>query len=98
MNTGSSNKNVGLILMEEGFITERQHQKAVVHAKLNSVTLHDALVRLGFVTEKEITEAGAKNRGLEFADIDGVMPDSALATVIPYYLARLYTIVPSTLR
>jgi len=97
MNTGSSNKNVGLILMEEGFITERQHQRAVVHAKLNSVTLHDALVKLGFVTEKEITEAGAKNRGLEFADIDGVMPDSALATVIPYYLARLYTIVPISL-
>ena len=50
----SSKEELGSLLVEEGFITARQLDKAMEKAESSGDNLQKVLIAMGFVTEKDV--------------------------------------------
>jgi len=90
----SLKKDIGELLVEEKFITEKQLQKALEQAKKTSESLQRILVNMGFVTDKDITEVIGKQMGVEFIDLEEYEIDPELARSVPEHLAQRYKVIP----
>jgi len=91
-----SNEDLGRLLVEEGFITERQLEKAKADAERRGDPLQKALVSMGFVSDKDIVESMGKQMGVAFVDLDRIEVDIDLAKSIPEHLAQRYKVIPVT--
>lgn len=89
-----SNEDLGRLLVSEGFITERQLEKAQADAERRGESLQKVLVSMGFVSDKDITESLGKQMGVAFVDLDRVDLDAELARSIPEHLAQRYKVIP----
>jgi len=87
-------KEIGELLVEEQFITERQLQKAVEKSRASGDSVQKILVNLGYVTEKDIVGVIGKEMGVPFVDLDESDVDPELARSIPEHLAQRYKVIP----
>ncbi len=90
----SSREELGSLLVEEGFITPRQLDKAMSKAESSGDNLQKVLISMGFVTEKDVVETLGAKMGVDFVDLDSMQLDPDLARLIPEDLARRYKVVP----
>ena len=90
----SSKEELGNLLVEEGFITSRQLDKAFAKAESSGDNLQKVLISMGFVTEKDVVETLGAKMGVDFVDLDGMKLDPELGRLIPEDLARRYKVVP----
>lgn len=86
-----TNEELGKLLLEEQFITQRQLDKAFVRTEQTGEPL---LVSLGFVTERELVEATGRKIGVPFVDLDSISLDPEMAALIPEHLAVRYRALP----
>ncbi len=89
-----SNEEIGKLLLDEGFITERQLKKAQEDAERRNEPLQKILVGMGFVSDKDIVESIGKQMGFVFADIESMNLDPELVKSIPQDLAKRYNVIP----
>ena len=89
-----SNEEIGRMLLEEGFITQRQLDKAQSDAERRNEPLQKILVSMGFVSDKDIVESLGKQMGFAFADIESLSLDPDLVKSIPEHLAKRYNVIP----
>ncbi|HXE72274.1 MAG TPA: type IV-A pilus assembly ATPase PilB [Candidatus Nitrosotenuis sp.] len=89
-----SPEELGKLLVEEGFLTARQLEKALAEAARKGEPLNKVVVAMGFVTEKDITESYGKQMGVHFVDLDNMELDPELAKSIPEHLAQRYKVIP----
>lgn len=89
-----SPEEIGAMLVGEGFITERQLEKAKVQADRSKEPLQKVLVTMGFVTDKDIVESLGKAMNVAFVDLDGMHLDNELVKSIPEHLAKRYNVIP----
>ncbi|MDO5297660.1 MAG: type IV-A pilus assembly ATPase PilB [bacterium] len=89
-----SNEEIGRMLLEEGFITQRQLDKAQSDADRRNEPLQKVLVSMGFVSDKDIVESLGKQMGFAFADIESLSLDPDLVKSIPEHLAKRYNVIP----
>lgn len=89
-----SNEEIGRMLLEEGFITQRQLDKAQSDADRRNESLQKVLVSMGFVSDKDIVESLGKQMGFAFADIESLSLDPDLVKSIPEHLAKRYNVIP----
>jgi len=89
-----SNEDLGSLLVSEGFITERQLDKARADSERRGEPLQKTLVSMGFVSDKDIVESMGKQMGVAFVDLDRIDLDIDLAKSIPEHLAQRYKVIP----
>ncbi|HBM96290.1 TPA: type II secretion system protein GspE [bacterium UBP9_UBA11836] len=89
-----SPEEIGAMLVEEGFITQRQLEKAKAQAESTKEPLQKVLVAKGFVTDKDIVESLGKAMNVAFVDLDGKTLDAELVKSIPEHLAKRYNVIP----
>ncbi len=86
---------LGSILMQTALITREQLEQAVGLQKLNRQgRLGEWLVRLGFVEERQITVALAKQFGLPLIDLKNSAPQPDAVAMIPARVARYSSLIP----
>ena len=86
------------ILIEQGIINQEQVKRAQLYSRQNSTTLQEALIRLGFATEEQVTSALAKHLSLPYASKEnGILNperEQDLQSLIPEKFARENFVVP----
>jgi type IV pilus assembly protein PilB len=91
-------KLLGEVLIEAGLITSAQLAEAVERQKQTPERLGRVLLSMGAGTEKGISQAIATQLGLEFADLDEIIPDEQALLALPEHLARRYQVLPLGIR
>lgn len=90
----SLNKDIGELLIEGGFITDRQLQKSKEKMAQSNESLQKILVQMGFVSEKDITEVIGQQMGVDFVDLENMELEPEMARSIPEHLAQRYKVIP----
>lgn len=73
---------IGELLKTKGLLTDAQLNLALVQQSITGDLLGETLMKLGFVSSKEIAQALATQAGMDFIDLHGyVIPDDALRLV-----------------
>ncbi len=94
MISSSMNKDIGELLIDGGFITDRQLQKAKDKVGASNEPLQKILVSMGYVSEKDITEVIGQQMGVDFVDLENMELDADMARSIPEHLAQRYKVIP----
>ncbi len=82
------------ILRDVGLVTHDQIQQAKTTAEQQNIGAVEALIQLGFVTERDVTKALANQFGLEMISLaDYRVPDEVVACM-PRHIARRYKVMP----
>lgn len=90
---GKTRLKLGEILVSSGKINEAQLQDALALQKTTKTRLGDALVRGGFVTEKDIIEVLEFQLGIPHIDLDQYNINQSVATLIPESIVRRYEVI-----
>ncbi len=73
---------IGDLLKARGLITDEQLHVALIQQKITSDLLGDALVKLGFISSKELGRILAEQSGIEFVDLgEHIISENALRAV-----------------
>ena len=87
-------KSMGEYLVEKGFISDDQLKKAQEMQKQSRGDLGKILLDLGYVTERDATEARAQEMGLPFVDLTKFPPESSAVNVVPEHIAKRHNVIP----
>ncbi len=90
----SQNKPIGVLLKEEGYVTQEQIEVALSVQKANPKFLGEILLELNFVTANEIAEAIAKQNHLQYIDLSTIRPKEEALKIVPYDIAKSKNILP----
>ena len=74
---------IGELLLKEKRITPAQLQEALNHQKANGGKVGVSLVRLGFVTDEEITDLLSKQYGVPSINLSQFEIDSSVIKLLP---------------
>ena len=85
---------IGELLLKEKRITPAQLQEALNHQKANGGKVGLNLVRLGFVTDEEITALLSKQYGVPSINLSQFEIDAAVIKLIPAETVQKYQIIP----
>src|SRR6476661_9560627 len=85
---------IGELLLKEKRITPAQLQEALNHQKANGGKVGVSLVRLGFVTDEEITDLLSKQYGVPSINLSQFEIDSSVIKLLPTDTVQKYQIVP----
>ena len=93
----------GELLVSRGLITTKQLDSALQEQKLSGNKLGSSLVKLGFITEKNLVAFLSKHYGVPAIDLAEVQTDPEVIKMIPPDVVFKYQIIPlkrvgSTLR
>jgi type IV pilus assembly protein PilB len=87
-------KQLGQIMIEQGFITPEQLETALEEHRRTPKSLGRTLIDLGMIKEGDLVRALAEQVGLEFVDLDEYAIDPTATTLLPEALARRYRAIP----
>ncbi len=85
---------LGEILVKENLITADQLKQAMAHQRQSGGRLGTALMKLGFVSDDEITEVLSRQYGVPSINLKYYEVDPAVIKLIPQDTAVRYQIVP----
>jgi type II secretory ATPase GspE/PulE/Tfp pilus assembly ATPase PilB-like protein len=85
---------LGAILVSSGLISAEQLNAALVHHATNGCRVGEALVTLGFCTEKQIAQSLAEQLEIAFVDLETTPPLPGCASLLPREVALEYEVVP----
>src|SRR5688500_12139434 len=85
---------IGDLLLKEKRITPAQLQEALNYQKTNGGKLGLNLVKLGFVTDEEITSLLSKQYGVPSINLSQFEIDASVIKLIPADTAHKYQIIP----
>jgi type IV pilus assembly protein PilB len=84
----------GEALLNSGKITAKQLQEALIYQREQGGRIGATLVKLGFLSERELVDFLSKHFKVPAIDLDGMEVDEAVLKIIPPDIARKYTILP----
>jgi type IV pilus assembly protein PilB len=84
----------GELLLREGVISRDQLHAALLDARQNNTRLGFSLVKLGLITEHELTRALAKHYRVPAVDLDRVVVDPRIIKLVPAELAQKHMVLP----
>jgi type IV pilus assembly protein PilB len=94
MPTSLVQDRLGDFFVREGLITEEQLQQALAEARQSKTRVGFALVKLGFVPEKDLTLALAKQFRVRAVDLEKVKVEEQVLRLIPEGVARKHQVLP----
>jgi type IV pilus assembly protein PilB len=87
-------QRLGDLLVKEKIITPEQLEQAVKAQKEGSLRLGAALVKLGFLTDEDVTNFLSRQYGVPAINLSYFEIDPAVVKLIPYETAKRYQILP----
>lgn len=85
---------IGELLKTKGFLNDRQLTIALGQQKITGSLLGDSLVKLGFITSKELGQVLAAQSGLEFIDLSEYVISEDALRAIPKNVAEKAEFIP----
>jgi len=85
---------IGELLLREKKITPAQLQEAITYQKAHGGKLGVNLVKLGFVTEEDVTELLSRQYGVPSINLATFEVDAAIIRLIPAETAHKYQVIP----
>jgi type IV pilus assembly protein PilB len=87
-------QRLGDLLVREKVISPEQLEQALKVQKESGSKLGSALVKLGFLSEEDVTNFLSRQYGVPAINLDYFEIDPAVVKIIPYETARRYQILP----
>ena len=87
-------KKLGEILIEENLLTEEQLEIALVESKSQNIPLGSILVKLGYVTIKDLKEALGAQMGLKYATAEQLKALPTAISILPEDFIKINKVVP----
>ncbi len=87
-------QRLGDLLVKEKVITQEQLEQALKVQKDSACRLGSALVRLGFLSEEDVTNFLSRQYGVPAINLSYFEIDPAVVKLIPFETARRYQILP----
>ena len=87
-------KKIGEILVEAGYITEEQLDKALKEQAVTGEKLGEILVKKGWLIKEELDQSLAKQIGVSRFDLSSYIVDPEVIRLVPEHLARQYKLIP----
>ncbi len=87
---------LGELLIRTGRINQTQLNEALALQKDQGGRLGTNLVKLGYLSEKQLVESLSQHFKVSSVDLNGMEIDEAVIKIIPADIARKYTILPVT--
>jgi type IV pilus assembly protein PilB len=88
------NKQLGELLIERGFITQEQLDKAVALQKERRGLIGEILVELGFAKDEDIAQALTAQYGFPYLPLSNYEINPEITKVVPARVARQYLLIP----
>ena len=86
--------NVGLKLLEARLITPEALQKAQLQVKTGGGNISGALIKVGALTEADLTKFLGDLYGVPSVDLSNYMPDPSVVKLLPSDVANKFQVVP----
>ena len=86
--------SVESMLLQKNLITNEQLEKAKNIQSQTLEKVEDIIIRLGFLTEKQILDVWAEMLGSTVVDLTNIKIDAKLLSLIPEYNAKQYKMIP----
>src|SRR5271155_1505832 len=87
-------QRLGDLLVKEKIITPEQLEKATKAQKEQNCRLGSALVKLGFLTDEDVTNFLSRQYGVPAINLSYFEIDPAVVKLIPFETAKRYQILP----
>jgi type IV pilus assembly protein PilB len=87
-------ENIGLKLLEARLVSPEHLQKAQQQVKTGGGNITAALVKLGALTEEDLTKFLAELYGVPSVDLSNYHPDPAVVKLLPSDVASKFQVVP----
>jgi type IV pilus assembly protein PilB len=87
-------QRLGDLLVKEKVITPEQLQQAIKTQKESSCRLGSALVKLGFLTDEDVTNFLSRQYGVPAINLSYFEIDPTVVKLVPYETAKRYQILP----
>lgn len=87
-------KPLGLTLLEQKLITEKQLKQALAESEKSGDRLRKVLLRLGMVSEEDILSFYEEQIGIPRVELSSYLIDPKIISLIPETLAKKYNVVP----
>src|SRR5258706_5884290 len=87
-------QRLGALLVKEKIITPEQLEQATKAQKEQSCRLGSALVKLGFLTDEDVTNFLSRQYGVPAINLSYFEIDPAVVKLIPFETAKRYQILP----
>jgi len=91
---GKYRKRIGELLVEAGYITQEQMDKALREQKLTGEKLGEILIKNGWITREELDQALASQIGVSRFDLSSYIIDLEVIRLVPENFARQYKLIP----
>jgi type IV pilus assembly protein PilB len=85
---------IGDLLVKENLITQQQLKEALEHQRVHGGRLGHCLIKLGFVTDDEITAILSRQYGVPSINLSFFDVDQGVVKLIPVETAQKYQIMP----
>src|SRR5437867_10323590 len=85
------------ILIKKQILSSDQVEEAKGLVAQAGMKMHDALIKLGYLTQDQVMKAVAEFNGLEFVELTDVTVPAAVVEQVPESVARENVIMPLSL-
>ena len=90
----ATSERLGDMLIREGLCTPEQMSRALVEARQSGLKVGSALVKLGFVSEVDLTRMLARHFRMPAVDLSKFVVDPKVARLVPGDLATKHCVLP----
>src|SRR5688500_12606117 len=90
----SNNRQLGVILVNHGVVSEEQIATAVEHQSKHGCRLGEALIALDLCSEVDIARALAEQNDIPFVDLQQTPPTREALKLIPKEVAVEFGLIP----
>jgi type IV pilus assembly protein PilB len=87
-------KRIGEVLVDQGFISREQLQKALDEQRAKGMKIGKCLVRLGYITEEKLLEALSAQLDMPQVKLENFKFDLSVISLLPEDMCRNYKVVP----
>jgi type IV pilus assembly protein PilB len=93
-NSQGTKQTVESLILQKGLLSEDQLEKAKNIQAQTLERLENIIVRLGFLSEKQILDLWAELLGVSVVDLTNIKVDAKILSFIPEYQAKQYKMIP----
>ena len=85
---------LGRLLCEKSYIDDAELAHGLTLQQSDNEKIGSVLVKLGYVTQRQVTETLAEQAGIPFVELEDVVIDQGIIEVVPAELVSKYNILP----
>lgn len=93
-NATPTKRTVESLLLQKGLLQDEQLEKARIIQAQTLERLENIIIRLGFLSEKQILDVWAEFLGVAVVDLTNIKVDAKVLSYIPEYQAKQYKMIP----